>query len=215
MPKHKSRVGRPRDDQVDQLIHDATLALLAEVGYEGVTLAEVARRASTVPSTVYRRYDNLQALVRATLRREFAALLETRPEDTGSLRGDLIAFARAITEVLTPQRAAVTAGLLLPMQRDAALASTLSDGLSALGENNWDSLVARAVDREELDARAEGCDFLSRIAPSMIFHQMTLMRLPVDDAFVERVVDRVLLPALMAAAAPSPLATAPTTRGRR
>ena len=210
--KARSRAGRPRDDQVNEMIHEATLALLAEVGYAGVTLAEVARRASTVPPTVYRRYSNLQALVHATLQREFAVLIDTRPAETGSLRGDLIAFAEAITAILTPQRVAVTAGLLLPMQHDPALASTLRDGLAALGEKNWGSLIARAVDRGELDARAQRLQLLSQITPSMIFHQMMLMRLPVDDAFVEQLVDRVLLPALMAAASPA-APTPPTPPG--
>lgn len=211
----KPRAGRPRDDQVDEMIHEATLALLAEVGYAGVTVAEVARRASTVPPTVYRRYDNLQALVYATLQREFAVLIDTRRAETGSLRGDLIAFARAIIAVLTPQRAAVTAGLLLPMQRDQVLASALRDGLTALGEKNWGSLITRAIDRGELDARAEDLGFLSQITPSMIFHQMMLIRLPVDDAFIEQVVDGVLLPALMAAASPGARVTATTTGGLR
>lgn len=201
-PDPKPRAGRPRDDQVDEMIHDATLALLAEVGYAGVTLAEVARRASTVPPTVYRRYPNLRVLVHATLEREFAALIDDRPTETGSLRGDLIAFAERITAILTPQRAAITAGLLLPMQRDRTLASTLRDGLITLGERNWGGLIARAVDRGELDARAQDLSFLSQITPSMIFHQMMVMRLPVDDAYVEQVVDRVLLPAVMAAGSP-------------
>lgn len=204
-PNPRPRAGRPRDDQVDEMIHEATLALLAEVGYAGVTVAEVARRASTVPPTVYRRHDNLQALVYATLRREFAALTGARPAETGSLRGDLIAFAQAIAGILTPQRAAVTAGLLLPMRHDQVLASTVRDGLTALGEANWGTLVTRAVDRGDLDARAENLGFLSQIAPSMFFHQMMLMRLPVDDAFIEQVVDGVLLPALTAAAPPGGL----------
>lgn len=78
--------GRPRDEQVDAAILAATRELLVEVGYERLTMTDVAARAEVGRPTVYRRYASKEALVAASV----DAVRQPSPApDTGSLRGDL------------------------------------------------------------------------------------------------------------------------------
>lgn len=60
-------VGRPRDAKIDTAITTAALELLGEVGYLGITLGEVARRAGTSRPAIYRRYSGRAALILAAI----------------------------------------------------------------------------------------------------------------------------------------------------
>lgn len=208
-------MSRPRDDQLDEAIHRATVSLLVEVGYDGVTIAEAARRASTVPPTMYRRYRNAQELVLATLRREFAEVASTELADLGDLRTDLLVYVSSIAAALTPERTAILAGLMLPLRRDPALAAALRDELSFLGTTTWQLIIGRAVGRGELSPREDRANLtaVANTAPALIFHRLVLLNLSLDDHFAQELVDTVLLPALHVTAA-VPAATegiAPTT----
>lgn len=83
--------GRPRSAQAHQAILDATLALLVEEGYQGMSLEAVAARAGVGKTTIYRRWASKEQLVVDML-----ASLDTNPHfhETGDLRADLIAHLR-------------------------------------------------------------------------------------------------------------------------
>ena len=68
----------------------ATADLLAEVGYEELTVEAVARRAGVHKTTVYRRWPTKPDLVADAARERSVQLVEV--PDTGSLRGDLTAL---------------------------------------------------------------------------------------------------------------------------
>lgn len=55
--------GRPRSSEVDRSILDATLALLAEVGVERLSIEMVAQRAGVAKTSIYRRFSNKQTLI--------------------------------------------------------------------------------------------------------------------------------------------------------
>ncbi|WP_460498898.1 TetR/AcrR family transcriptional regulator [Glycomyces tarimensis] len=54
--------GRPRDPQIDRALLASALELLDEVGYGGLTLEEVARRAGTSRPAIYRRWPGRASL---------------------------------------------------------------------------------------------------------------------------------------------------------
>jgi AcrR family transcriptional regulator len=191
----QAQPGRPRDDQLDTAIRRATLELLAEAGYARVTIAEVARRASTVPPTIYRRHRGVKDLVLAALDAELASLAGFAP-DAGSVRKDLFAYVRKIADMLDPQRASIMAGLLVPMRQDRALGELMREGMEAVIASNWGAIMDRAIRRGELDPKARTLGVLSRVASAVVFQRTTLLQLAVDDPFVSELVDTVLLPAL-------------------
>ena len=88
-----------RTAQTSQAILDATLSALAEVGYAALTLDGVAVRAGVHRSSVYRRWATKDELIVDAVLASAARDVPT--PDTGSLRGDLHAFAQAVTANLT------------------------------------------------------------------------------------------------------------------
>jgi AcrR family transcriptional regulator len=57
------RPGRPRSTAADQAILDATVDLLAELGFLALTVEAVAARAGVAKTTLYRRWPNKDELV--------------------------------------------------------------------------------------------------------------------------------------------------------
>lgn len=62
-----TRLGRPRSEEVEHAIIQATTGLLAEVGYESLSMEAIAARAGVAKTTIYRRWDNKEDLVFAAL----------------------------------------------------------------------------------------------------------------------------------------------------
>jgi AcrR family transcriptional regulator len=82
-----------RSARVAAAVHEAVRELLVEAGPGAFTLTDVARRAGVNPTSIYRRWGGLEAIV---LDVEAARLSEIAPmPDTGTLSGDLLAYASA------------------------------------------------------------------------------------------------------------------------
>ncbi|MFD0467130.1 TetR/AcrR family transcriptional regulator [Nonomuraea thailandensis] len=73
-----------------QEIFDATLRLVAERGYDGLTVEGVAERSGVNKTTIYRWWPSKAALLGAALVE--SDVLGFDSPDTGSLRGDLVAL---------------------------------------------------------------------------------------------------------------------------
>jgi AcrR family transcriptional regulator len=71
-PPRRGR-GRPRRAEADAEILDAALAMLRAGGYRELSLDEVARRARTAKSSIYRRWPSKAALAAEIVRREVPA----------------------------------------------------------------------------------------------------------------------------------------------
>ncbi|MGA8809315.1 MAG: helix-turn-helix domain-containing protein [Thermoanaerobaculia bacterium] len=65
--------GRPRRPEADAEILDAALGMLRAGGYRELSLDEVARRAGTAKSSIYRRWQSKAALAAEIVRREVPA----------------------------------------------------------------------------------------------------------------------------------------------
>src|SRR3954447_21612069 len=83
--------GRPPDLAKRQAVVDATLELLAEVGYGSLTIDAVAHRAGSNRVLIYRVWDSKVALVRDVL---FGTAADLVLPDTGSLEQDLHSWVR-------------------------------------------------------------------------------------------------------------------------
>lgn len=113
--------GRPRDPQKDQDALAAARELPAEVGYQGTTIAAVARRAGIIEdATIYRRWRRREALI------DDAAFDHPRPAPlpptTDDLRADLRAWVeRFLAQLADPVIRAAVPGLLLAWQQEEGL----------------------------------------------------------------------------------------------
>jgi AcrR family transcriptional regulator len=87
------RPGRPRSAAADASIVRATLEVLLEDGYRGLTMEQVRARAGVGKATLYRRYGSKQELVSEAIRH----LNQEIPlPDTGTVRADILAVAASV-----------------------------------------------------------------------------------------------------------------------
>src|SRR6476661_7275970 len=85
----ETALSRPRvEGDREQEILDATLEVLADVGYDRLTMDAVAARAKASKATLYRRWNDKASLVVDAL---LVVKHTAETPDTGTLRGDLIA----------------------------------------------------------------------------------------------------------------------------
>lgn len=158
---------------------------MAEHGPEGVTISEIAKRAGVHATSIQRRWGSREGVMLDALLTYSAEKLPI--PDTGTLRDDLIAFGRSIAAYLaTPLGEAVA----------QAMAATEDDPvLSANRTQFWESrydiarvIVDRAIDRREMAADNDPQLALELLVAPLHFRKL-LTRQPIDDSFVEHVVD--------------------------
>lgn len=97
--------GRPRSAQAHKAILDATLELLAQEGFQGLSIEDIAARAGVGKTTIYRRWSSKDELVIDAIH-EIQVDLTT--VDTGNFRNDLVILFKAanqgiMTHPLLPQ----------------------------------------------------------------------------------------------------------------
>lgn len=202
--------GRPRDPRKEAAILDATLALLSEAGYEGVSMERVAARAGTSKATVYRRWASRRDLVVAAVRAQQGA---PPPDvDTGSLRGDLLALCRRLAAMLGRSHGALVVALLTGAAQDPALGDLLEETAGHTGARLPPPVLQRAVDRGELPDGARAYPF-DEVAGSVLVLR-ALTGAPIEEAHLAHLVDTVLLPALRRSADTSPPPTPAVFAGR-
>ncbi|WP_118134986.1 TetR/AcrR family transcriptional regulator [Oceanicella sp. SM1341] len=85
-----------RSARVQASVHAAVGRLLARETRASITIPMIAAEAGVTPSTIYRRWGELQELLSDVAVERFRA--DTPPADTGSGRGDLEAWAEQYVE---------------------------------------------------------------------------------------------------------------------
>ncbi|WP_030393044.1 TetR/AcrR family transcriptional regulator [Kitasatospora purpeofusca] len=177
-----------RAARVRQAVLAAALEVLAEEGVARFGIAAVAARAGVNETTVYRRWGTREKLVLDAM---LAGSTEGIPvPDTGDVRTDLAAFARALADYLaTPAGRAVA--------RAAALSSD-DPGLAEAWETFWQSrlelagaIVERAVERGELPAGTDTGLALELLC-SPLQTRALLGHRPIEPDLPERLADTVL-----------------------
>ncbi|VTU22102.1 TetR/AcrR family transcriptional regulator [Variovorax sp. RA8] len=110
-----------RSARVQVAVHKATRELLDEQGRASVTVPMIAARAGVTPSTIYRRWGDLAELLADVAVERLKP--DSEPLDTGSLKGDLLAWADQFRDEMSSE-------LGRAMVRDVVSAR----GMEALGE---------------------------------------------------------------------------------
>jgi AcrR family transcriptional regulator len=90
-----------RSARVQESIHSAVRALLEEQERSTVTVPQIAARAGVTPSTIYRRWGDLATLLADVAVERMQP--DAEPPDTGSLRGDLQAWAEQFLDEMSSE----------------------------------------------------------------------------------------------------------------
>mgnify|MGYP002777274710 CR=1 FL=1 len=145
--------GRPRDGAFDERILDATLALLAEVGYQAMALDDVAVRAEVSKPAIYRRWSSKAQLATAALARLQAA---SAPERSGTPRDDLVTLLASFRRLLLrPNGLSLIGTLLAEEHSNPELIALFRERIVATRRAQVRALLDEAAARGELRRGAD------------------------------------------------------------
>ena len=179
--------------------------MLAEVGYDALTMESVSCRAGTTKAAIYRRWPSKAALV--------ADVFATRAQtmivlpDTGSLRDDLLTHARGVIAALSgePVGRAVL-NLVVAGGSNPDLARLLRVGYLRMRRQVVAQILAAAVARGEIPAGPD-----AGLAADLLLGPL-YYRLLVTGEALDTSIAAVLVDAVMGMVQPGRATLSPTVR---
>ncbi|MGH3299765.1 MAG: TetR-like C-terminal domain-containing protein [Trebonia sp.] len=196
--KARHRGGRYLDSSRDVVLREAALALLAEVGYDRLTMDAVAARAGAAKTTIYRRWRDKAELVVDALD-SVKGVLEV--PDTGSLRQDLCALAESIASGESKFGAQMTIGLVNAVAHDTELRRVFQEKFLAPRMAGFRKVFEQAVGRGEMPG-GHDLDLLAGLFPGLALQQLVMSGERPDARFAAQIMNEVVYP----------LATGPAAR---
>ena len=196
--------GRRRDPALDTAILEAAIEVVAEVGYERMTMDMVALRAKAGKAAAYRRWKSKADLIIdavAHLKRTQVDL-DALP-DTGTLRGDLLGLFKPSSVREGERKMRVMAGLASALSQHPELAEAGNAAIVEPWANANLRLMERAVARGEIQSEAD-IRTASQVMPSIAAYRALIQRKPFELQFLTSVIDGVLMPAIGIAKAVAP-----------
>lgn len=149
----KRRPGRPRDLAKRQAIIDATLEVVAEVGYTSLTIDAVAQRAGSNRVLIYRVWDSKAALVRDAI---FGSADDLVVPDTGSATADLgDLVTQLVGNMRRPAYVMGAPGLTVDLLADPALFRDTHRRYVKPTEDGFRTILRRGRSRGEVTGDAD------------------------------------------------------------
>ncbi|MFK0257910.1 TetR/AcrR family transcriptional regulator [Streptomyces sp. NPDC090445] len=175
-----------RSARVQASVHAAVRELTAEVGRDALTVPLIAQRAGVTPSTVYRRWGDLQELLSDVAVERLRP--DTAPKDRGTLSADLTAWAEQfLDEMASPTGRAYI--------RDALLGDPDGDNAgqcSAYAAEHIGVILTRATGRGE---QAPDVETVIDHVVAPLMYRILFRPHGLDTAYARALVTAVLGPA--------------------
>jgi AcrR family transcriptional regulator len=180
--------GRPRDARSHAAVLEQTRDLLTEVGYQSVTMEEIARRAGVGKATLYRWWDSkLDVVLEAAAPHLEIGLVP----DTGTTRGDLAAaIEQVIATYSDPIAAIVILVVIAHLEQDARLASTFRSTWVMPWRESLSAAIERGVARGDIPATDP--EFVIDLLVGTVFQRVLIVPTPQVEGLVDHLVGLVL-----------------------
>jgi AcrR family transcriptional regulator len=166
----------------------ATLQLLAEVGFSGVSVDEVSRRSGVAKTTIYRHWPSRSALLL-----DACSNLGAKPQapDTGTLKGDLTALATSMAGRLRSDRwASILPSVIDAAERDPELAEVHTRLHAGFMEPLY-VVIDRAKARGELSPDCDPSEIVASVV-GPLYYRRWFSRQPLDETFAKSIVENVV-----------------------
>lgn len=182
----------------DQAIIRAALEGLAEVGYDSLSMAEIASRAGVGKGALYRRWTSKAQLVTDAMVRGREQVAPFSLPDTGSLHGDLEAMVAQVPDFdeAAKRQTGVLLGLIGAAARDAGLRQALAGTGFEQPRRAILDVLRRAASRGEIPPHVD-IELIPDIVLGLNLLKMVRGELP-DRAHQERVLHNIIYPLLSA-----------------
>jgi AcrR family transcriptional regulator len=172
--------------EVTEAIHQAVVDELKTRGYGRVTVDAVARRAGVSKAALYRRWPTKDRLVLDVVTR--LSVPPAAPEDTGSLRTDLIALLRSFYEWLTDGDVGqVLADLTAEAGRNPELATSIAQRIGEPRRALASVVITRAVERRELPETID-IDMALDLIGGPLYWRVIVRGVQLDEDYLGRLV---------------------------
>jgi len=182
------------DRSLDAAILDATLAGVAEVGYDRLSMDDVASRAGVGKAAIYRRWPSKAVVVADAIAHWRRRLGPVEPPNSGSLRGDIDALVAATPDLddADSHMIRVVVGVATAAMHNPVLAAALDDLVLSTPRQVVRAVLDQAVARGEIPAGRD-LSLIPDVALGLNVLRVITGR-PVDRVYVRRVLEDVLLP---------------------
>lgn len=192
-----SRGARSRgrlDRSLDAAILDATLAGVAELGYDRLSMDDVASRAGVGKAAIYRRWPSKPVVVADAIAHWRRRLGPIEPPNTGSLRGDIEALVAAVPDLddADSHMIRVVVGVATAAMHNPVLAAALDDLVLSAPRQVVRAVLDHAVARGEIPASRD-LSLIPDVALGLNVLRVITGR-PIDRVYVRRVLEDVILP---------------------
>jgi AcrR family transcriptional regulator len=186
-----ARRGRPRSEKARLAILEAAAELLLARGLSAVSMDAVAERAGVSKATIYRWWHTKEALAADALYNEWSAA-SPPARDTGSLRSDLLSLLRPwVRLAVSRPYGRVIAALLIEAHTDPAFAAEYRARFVEPRRAEGAAVFRRAIERGEIPADTK-IEVALDLIYGPIYHRLMHGHAPLNDRFVQDVVDAVL-----------------------
>ena len=167
-------------------VFEAAATLLAERGYEAVTMTDIAQRAGMAATSLYRRWGDVRALIMEVA---VEKLMRERPlPDTGSLRGDLRAWARPMATSLANRVHSSFFRAVIATTTPAGADGSLRHAAMKRRREQMEMMLERARQRGEKPPDVD--ELLDHVLAPL--YMRALFGRPLSKAVADRLVDRLL-----------------------
>jgi AcrR family transcriptional regulator len=185
---------RRLDRSLDGAILDATLAGVAERGYDRLSMDDIASRAGVGKAAIYRRWPSKAVVVADAIAHWRRRLGPVDPPDTGSLSGDIEELVAAVPDLNDTELSTihVILGVATAATHDPVLAAALDDLVLAIPRQVVRTMLDHAVERGEI-AAGRDLSLIPDVALGLNVLRVMTGR-PIDRVYVRRVLEDVIMP---------------------
>jgi AcrR family transcriptional regulator len=182
--------GRPRSDASRTAILKAAYQILRQSGFAGFTVEGVAARAGAGKATIYRWWQTKGKLAIEAFLVALAPQLDAAPE-THSPLADLRAHVQRAATIYRGRAGQLLRELIALGQEDSETSRVLRTDFVAPRYGHAIRLLRRAQAAGELAADVD-IEVLADALWGPIFHRLLVSRMPIDRAFIDKLLDLVL-----------------------
>ncbi|MEX2627570.1 MAG: TetR/AcrR family transcriptional regulator [Ilumatobacteraceae bacterium] len=180
-------MARPRDPSVEPRIMAAATSLLAEGGYDALTMEAVANRAGVGKPTVYRRWSTRAQLV---FELDTSAAVPDPLPDTGSFRGDIVEALWWLAETMMGVDRKIIGDQFGEMVAVEEFARKVWERRLKPDRDQVLAVWDRAAERGEARADIDGAEVLDDLV-GVLMYRILVRHEPTSRADIERMVDRI------------------------
>jgi AcrR family transcriptional regulator len=187
---------RRRGEELEAALLEAAWDELTETGFPKLTMESVAARAKTGVAVLYRRWPNKDDLVLAAIR-HYGETHQVRIPDTGSLRGDMLALLREISDARNPFTVIVSAAFAGLLSSSGLTPADVRARIIQDRPVRSQEVYRRARERGELDLDAVPAAVLA-LPFDLMRHDLLMTLEPLPAERITSIVDELFLPLLAA-----------------